>query len=38
MLTLTTLPTSSEKLELPIDAIDTFLDSRIQNIVSAALF
>ena len=26
------------KTEFPIDAIDTFLDSRIQKIVSAALF
>ena len=28
----------SSKTEFPIDAIDTFLDSRIQKIVSAALF
>ena len=26
------------KLEFPVDAIDTFLDSRIQKIVSGALF
>ena len=28
----------SSKTEFPIDAIDTFLDSRIRKIVSAALF
>ena len=28
----------SSKTEFPIDAIATFLDSRIQKIVSAALF